>query len=153
MLNCKRYTRCGIGAGRGNRTLVFSLEGCCSTIELYPRAASGNTSRGGSQPHVRSHPLPAATGGLRLDFKEMTCGHGMSGCRPAVNAGPPSLSFRGRTDREAGRTEPGIPECLALNMLGFRARSRRLRRRSRPGMTSVGQSNIFSYLPLTTSLP
>ncbi len=27
------------GAGRGNRTLVFSLEGCCSTIELYPPAA------------------------------------------------------------------------------------------------------------------
>lgn len=28
-----------IGAGEGNRTLVFSLEGCCSTIELHPRAA------------------------------------------------------------------------------------------------------------------
>ena len=28
-----------IGAGGGNRTLVFSLEGCCSTIELHPRAA------------------------------------------------------------------------------------------------------------------
>src|ERR1700760_2140762 len=27
----------GIGAGEGNRTLVFSLEGCCSTIELHPR--------------------------------------------------------------------------------------------------------------------
>jgi hypothetical protein len=27
-----------IGAGEGNRTLVFSLEGCCSTIELHPRA-------------------------------------------------------------------------------------------------------------------
>ena len=26
-----------IGAGEGNRTLVFSLEGCCSTIELPPR--------------------------------------------------------------------------------------------------------------------
>ena len=26
-----------IGAGEGNRTLVFSLEGCCSTIELHPR--------------------------------------------------------------------------------------------------------------------
>ena len=26
------------GAGSGNRTRVFSLEGCCSTIELYPRA-------------------------------------------------------------------------------------------------------------------
>ena len=25
------------GAGTGNRTLVFSLEGCCSTIELHPR--------------------------------------------------------------------------------------------------------------------
>jgi hypothetical protein len=24
------------GAGGGNRTLVFSLEGCCSTIELHP---------------------------------------------------------------------------------------------------------------------
>src|SRR3982751_5086578 len=26
------------GAGEGNRTLVFSLEGCCSTIELHPPA-------------------------------------------------------------------------------------------------------------------
>lgn len=25
------------GAGSGNRTRIFSLEGCCSTIELYPR--------------------------------------------------------------------------------------------------------------------
>jgi hypothetical protein len=25
-----------LGAGEGNRTLVFSLEGCCSTIELHP---------------------------------------------------------------------------------------------------------------------
>tara|TARA_A100001234_G_scaffold122214_1_gene107175 strand:+ start:827 stop:1006 length:180 start_codon:yes stop_codon:yes gene_type:complete len=24
------------GAGDGNRTHVFSLEGCCSTIELHP---------------------------------------------------------------------------------------------------------------------
>src|SRR6266446_9803847 len=29
----------GDGAGEGNRTLVFSLEGCCSTIELHPHAA------------------------------------------------------------------------------------------------------------------
>src|SRR6204780_4723789 len=27
----------GSGAGEGNRTLVISLEGCCSTIELHPR--------------------------------------------------------------------------------------------------------------------
>ena len=25
------------GAGEGNRTLIFSLEGCCSTIELHPQ--------------------------------------------------------------------------------------------------------------------
>ena len=30
----------GFGAGRGNRTLVFSLEGCCTTIVLYPRTKS-----------------------------------------------------------------------------------------------------------------
>jgi hypothetical protein len=29
-----------IGAGEGNRTLVISLEGCCSTIELHPRQVS-----------------------------------------------------------------------------------------------------------------
>src|SRR3974390_2534003 len=28
------------GAGEGNRTLVISLEGCCSTIELHPRSVS-----------------------------------------------------------------------------------------------------------------
>src|SRR5262245_42642269 len=28
------------GAGEGNRTLVVSLEGFCSTIELHPRATS-----------------------------------------------------------------------------------------------------------------
>jgi hypothetical protein len=28
-----------VGAGEGNRTLVISLEGFCSTIELHPRAA------------------------------------------------------------------------------------------------------------------
>ena len=29
-------TRREAGAGEGNRTLVISLEGCCSTIELHP---------------------------------------------------------------------------------------------------------------------
>ena len=27
-------------AGEGNRTLVFSLEGYCSTVELHPRSVS-----------------------------------------------------------------------------------------------------------------
>jgi hypothetical protein len=33
----------GSGAGEGNRTLVFSLEGCCSTIELHPHWRWTNT--------------------------------------------------------------------------------------------------------------
>jgi hypothetical protein len=35
------------GAGEGNRTLVFSLEGCCSTIELHPRTGHPLTRRAG----------------------------------------------------------------------------------------------------------
>ena len=38
-----------IGAGEGNRTLVFSLEGCCSTIELHPRYRLPNTAGRRSQ--------------------------------------------------------------------------------------------------------
>ena len=35
---CLRHD--GVGAGEGNRTLVVSLEGFCSTIELHPPARS-----------------------------------------------------------------------------------------------------------------
>ena len=31
------------GAGEGNRTLVISLEGCCSTIELHPQITNGGS--------------------------------------------------------------------------------------------------------------
>jgi hypothetical protein len=34
--NIMRQVSGKIGAGEGNRTLVISLEGCCSTIELHP---------------------------------------------------------------------------------------------------------------------
>ena len=36
---CGRPRHAGVGAGEGNRTLVVSLEGFCSTIELHPRAS------------------------------------------------------------------------------------------------------------------
>jgi hypothetical protein len=36
-LNNRFKCQRNFGAGEGNRTLVFSLEGCCSTIELHPR--------------------------------------------------------------------------------------------------------------------
>ena len=37
--------RLNIGAGEGNRTLVISLEGFCSTIELHPRRANSASKR------------------------------------------------------------------------------------------------------------
>jgi hypothetical protein len=42
-----------VGAGEGNRTLVFSLEGCCSTIELHPHRLTPNTLRWQPQPIQR----------------------------------------------------------------------------------------------------
>ncbi len=43
------------GAGEGNRTLVFSLEGCCSTIELHPRAGDQlSRQRAASTAHARA---------------------------------------------------------------------------------------------------
>ena len=46
------------GAGEGNRTLVFSLEGCCSTIELHPQRAyiSSNGAALNGKKHVRGFP-------------------------------------------------------------------------------------------------
>jgi hypothetical protein len=35
-----------LGAGEGNRTLVVSLEGCCSTIELHPPSGISSDIRG-----------------------------------------------------------------------------------------------------------
>ena len=45
------------GAGEGNRTLIFSLEGCCSTIELHPPLAiwPNHPARLGIQPVSASH--------------------------------------------------------------------------------------------------
>ena len=46
------------GAGEGNRTLVISLEGFCSTIELHPPSVYDN-----SFTHVRRGALAAGGGG------------------------------------------------------------------------------------------
>ena len=66
-----------VGAGEGNRTLVFSLEGCCSTIELHPRSFvsqdSGNRHRRvlgtphGTQP-IRQVRTPSKSSGTRFRF-------------------------------------------------------------------------------------
>ncbi len=38
-LKLSKHFQVSAGAGEGNRTLVFSLGSCCSTIELHPRSA------------------------------------------------------------------------------------------------------------------
>src|SRR5687768_6117089 len=42
-VECARHCAPSSGAGEGNRTLVVSLEGFCSTIELHPRFRSQKT--------------------------------------------------------------------------------------------------------------
>jgi hypothetical protein len=56
------------GAGNGNRTRVFSLEGCCTTIVLYPRLDGGLC-------HCTPAPVNGPPGGRRA---------GQSPTRPAT---------------------------------------------------------------------
>ena len=58
----------GDGAGEGNRTLVFSLEGCCSTIELHPHRwpnslSHRQVSRAAAVFHRQGASAPASGGG------------------------------------------------------------------------------------------
>ena len=70
-----------LGAGEGNRTLVFSLEGCCSTIELHPRQGLPNTAGRRSQllpgplsPAFRRFPASRTGGGSAPRRRPLTCG-------------------------------------------------------------------------------
>ena len=55
-----------IGAGEGNRTLVISLEGCCSTIELHPRRTT-LTAR------LRCYATSAGQPSLRKAYQPQRC--------------------------------------------------------------------------------
>ena len=55
-----------IGAGEGNRTLVFSLEGCCSTIELHPRLRDHLTCHAGGL----NRPAPGSSGRQTALFRQ-----------------------------------------------------------------------------------
>jgi hypothetical protein len=55
-----------IGAGEGNRTLVISLEGCCSTIELHPHRGPAARIKASDTPDFcPSHPEPCPLGAVR----------------------------------------------------------------------------------------
>ena len=80
------------GAGEGNRTLVISLEGFCSTIELHPLAwrcldglrREANMPRGG---------MPCS--GMGPCVRE--------GCKNRVKAAQPGLTGLGNEPTRAGR--------------------------------------------------
>jgi hypothetical protein len=77
-LHCTRAARRAenIGAGEGNRTLVFSLEGCCSTIELHPRASDQLTRR---------------ADGLNRAYRLRACSARLSGAKPLTAADSPPI--------------------------------------------------------------
>ena len=54
-----------VGAGEGNRTLVVSLEGFCSTIELHPRCFSSEARIQPHPPNTRGPPALASALGSR----------------------------------------------------------------------------------------
>ena len=57
-----------VGAGEGNRTLVISLEGCCSTIELHPRTfTAGALTNLRSETRSNCSPQGARCGAQRSD--------------------------------------------------------------------------------------
>ncbi len=81
------------GAGEGNRTLVVSLEGFCSTIELHPRAsrcvADIASRRPGSNPRRPAFSSPAGLFPARLDdirpsIALLDCGEAPSKSHPRV---------------------------------------------------------------------
>jgi hypothetical protein len=92
------------GAGEGNRTLVISLEGCCSTIELHPR-----------RPHTLR--ALAALGQERCDrfHRETSAGSGnLTKHLPEIKSsraqGPPSPWEGGRVRAlRAKESDPASP--------------------------------------------
>ena len=96
-----------VGAGEGNRTLVISLEGCCSTIELHPRRNPASlTSSIGSDRFL-----------IPLDTAEREPGAVPKGSPRARNlAGiprrqDPQMHRLARQSRKDGHGNPGADAC------------------------------------------
>jgi hypothetical protein len=92
----------GAGAGEGNRTLVFSLEGCCSTIELHPRMA------------MHYHAVVPASTPPRCAM------WGVAGLQSAARDGPNHVDPPRRAADRADR--PGLSPALIPGLLRPRRR-------------------------------
>src|SRR5882757_3930080 len=82
------------GAGEGNRTLVVSLEGFCSTIELHPPAASP-ARRPHSRRSTRPHSNPCTP-------HRRHCTHCVELAQPTPTCWPPWMQQR----------QPAISTCF-----------------------------------------
>ncbi len=79
------------GAGEGNRNLVFSLEGCCSAIELHPRrripASAGRLGSFMTFPARRSQCATALRQGSgKRQSRRLDCAQYLGAAGPAVTS-------------------------------------------------------------------
>src|SRR5215217_4990435 len=109
------------GAGRRNRTDIFSLEGCCTTIVLYPRgdglrflAFQGRQApRPPTRYGVRSVVSKARGGGSRTRTCEAYAGDLQSPPFAARDIPPTRLSNR-RNLHDDGLSTPGATKSLVV---------------------------------------
>jgi hypothetical protein len=139
-----------IGAGEGNRTLVFSLEGCCSTIELHPRSFSlpypgaGNT----GQPLARQQIYKANRAtvkiprGVSLILSQVGT---PSNTRPQYSAATPCSSQPPSGSITSARKPSGYVQATSTSpsSLTSRCRSWRISRPGGSGHSWLGSAACF----------
>ena len=146
------------GAGEGNRTLVISLEGFCSTIELHPPAWSRNKSSPKIvvRPRARPPSLHPCTSIQSVRATGLTGGGGW--IRTNVGARPTDLQS---APFSRSGTPPAEPEIMWIfrrlvkkKRHGFRCRSERGSRAfaARPGRCSR-RARKSSDFPATERSP
>src|SRR4029078_5208963 len=103
------------GAGEGNRTLVISLEGFCSTIELHPQSGKRGQSTGNSTGTPIASPA------------------GIAGVSESLSSDPPFLEWRGK-DSNLRRQSRQIYSLLPLTAREPLRRNARLSQFPRPSV-------------------
>src|SRR5215813_9343216 len=113
------YWRQKAGAGEGNRTLVISLEGCCSTIELHPHQ-NGRLRQGSGR--LRTDCLASRSSTVRAGLPAETPPArrlvGEVGLEPtkAKPADLQSAPFAARDTPPERRSGAGIPACAGCSV-------------------------------------
>jgi hypothetical protein len=109
-----------VGAGSGNRTRVFSLEGCCSTIELYPQTVmdiakadrEGNLPDRGLWPREREFPGDRQGSRKPTEAAISAAADAADGAGPPWGARPPEPVALGRAVPQP--RSPAVPQPRSL---------------------------------------